>query len=167
MASPADELKRVPLFSGLSQRQLKRLARGFREREVKSGTSLMREGEKSGTSFFVIVDGTATVSVDGNQVAQLGPGDHFGELALISERVRSATVTADEPMRCLVMGFWDFRRFAKENPDVTWKLLQHVVELLAEQRSQPSSGPSRSGSSSGGPYATSMRSPSGSKTNIS
>jgi CRP/FNR family transcriptional regulator, cyclic AMP receptor protein len=135
MASRADELKRVPLFSGLSQRQLKRLARDFREREIKSGTRVMREGEKSGISFFVIVEGTATVSVDGAQVRQLGPGDHFGELALISERVRSATVTADEPMRCLVMRFWDFRRFAKENPDVTWKLLQHVAELLSEERS--------------------------------
>src|SRR5215218_9638671 len=134
MASLAHELKRVPLFSGLSQRQLKRLARGFREREVKSGTQVMREGEKSGISFFVIVDGTATVSVDGNQVGQLGPGDHFGELALISERVRSATVTADGPMRCLVLGFWDFRRFAKENPDVSWKLLEHVVELLSKER---------------------------------
>jgi CRP-like cAMP-binding protein len=135
MARLADELKRVPLFSGLSQRQLKQLARGFREREVKSGTPVIREGEKSGISFFVIVDGTATASVGGNEVRKLGPGDHFGELALISERVRSPTVTADEPMRCLVMGFWDFRRFAKQNPDVTWKLLQHVVELLSEERS--------------------------------
>jgi CRP-like cAMP-binding protein len=135
MARLADELKRVPLFSGLSQRQLKQLARGFREREVKSGTPVIREGEKSGISFFVIVDGTATASVGGNEVRKLGPGDHFGELALISERVRSTTVTADEPMRCLVMGFWDFRRFAKQNPDVTWKLLQHVVELLSEERS--------------------------------
>lgn len=135
MASLAEQLKRVPLFSGLSQRQLKQLARSFREREVKSGTSVIREGEKGGISFFVIVDGTATASVGGNDVKKLGPGDHFGELALISERVRGATVTADEPMRCLVMGFWDFRRFAKQHSDVTWKLLQHVVELLAEERS--------------------------------
>jgi CRP-like cAMP-binding protein len=134
MATLADELKNVPLFSGLSQRQLKHLARGFRERDVKSGAALIREGEKGGISFFVIVDGTATASVNGREVKQLGPGDYFGELALISESVRSATVTADGPMRCLVMGFWDFRRYAKENPDVTWKLLQHVVELLSEER---------------------------------
>jgi CRP/FNR family transcriptional regulator, cyclic AMP receptor protein len=134
MASAADELKRVPLFSDLSGRQLKALARGFRERDVKAGTALMREDEKSGISFFVIVEGTATVSVDGKEVRQLGPGDHFGELALISERVRSATVTADGPMRCLAMRFWDFRRFAKQNPDVTWKLLQYVVEILADER---------------------------------
>src|SRR5215212_846375 len=137
MASVADELKQVPLFSDLSQRQLKHLARGFRERDVKAGTALMRSGEKSGISFFVIVDGTATVTVDGKEVRQLGPGDHFGELALISERVRSATVTADGPMRCLAMRFWDFRRFAKQNPDVTWKLLQYVVEILADERGTP------------------------------
>src|SRR3954447_16831059 len=134
MASQADELKRVPLFSNLSQRQLKRLAKDFREREVESGTRVVGEGNKSGVSFFVIVDGKATVSVDGREVKQLGPGDHFGELALISENVRSASVTADGPMRCLVLGFWDFRRFAKENPDVTWKLLEHVVELLSKER---------------------------------
>jgi CRP/FNR family transcriptional regulator, cyclic AMP receptor protein len=134
MASPAEELKNVPIFSGLSQRQLKRLARDFREREIKPGTQVVGEGQMSGISFFVVVEGTATVSVDGTRVRQLGPGDHFGELALISERVRSATVTADAPMRCLVMRFWDFRRFAKENPDVTWKLLEYVVEMLSEER---------------------------------
>jgi CRP-like cAMP-binding protein len=90
----------------------------------------------SGVGFFVIVDGTATVSVGGSEVALLGPGDHFGELALISERVRSATVRADGPLHCLVMPFWDFRQFAKQNPDVTWKLLQHLVELLTEERSK-------------------------------
>jgi CRP-like cAMP-binding protein len=134
MASLADELKHVPLFSGLTQRQLRQLAKGFREREFKPGTTVIREGQMSGIGFFVIVDGTATVSVGGSEVAVLGPGDHFGELALISERVRSATVTADGPLSCLVMAFWDFRQFANQNPDVTWKLLQHVVELLAEER---------------------------------
>jgi CRP/FNR family transcriptional regulator, cyclic AMP receptor protein len=136
MANPVEDLKRVPLFSGLSQRQLKHLAKDFREREIDAGTRVMAEGEKGGISFFVIVDGTATVSADGNQIGQLGPGDHFGELALISERVRSATVVADEPLRFLDMGFWDFRRFAQDNPDVTWKLLQHVVELLAQERDE-------------------------------
>jgi CRP/FNR family cyclic AMP-dependent transcriptional regulator len=136
MPNLAAELKTVPLFSGLTQRQLRQLARGFREREFKSGTAVVREGQMSGVGFFVIVDGTATVRVGGNEVALLGPGDHFGELALISERVRSATVTADGPLRCLVMAFWDFRQFAKQNPDVTWKLLQHLVELLTEERAR-------------------------------
>jgi CRP-like cAMP-binding protein len=136
VASLVNELKKVPLFSGLSQRQLRRLSRGFKERDFRSGTAVVREGQMSGVGFFVIVDGTAKVSVGGNEVALLGPGDHFGELALISERVRSATVTADGPLSCLVMAFWDFRQFARQNPDVTWKLLQHLVELLTEERSK-------------------------------
>ncbi len=135
MASLADELKGVPLFSGLTQRQLKELAKSFREREFKAGTEVVREGQMSGVGFFVIAEGDASVSVGGSEVGRLGPGDHFGELALISERVRSATVTADGPMRCLVIAFWDFRQFAKQNPDVTWKLLQHLVDLLTKERS--------------------------------
>ncbi|TML58073.1 MAG: cyclic nucleotide-binding domain-containing protein [Actinobacteria bacterium] len=136
MAKLVDELRQVPLFSGLSQRQLKQLARGFKEREFRPGTSMVRQGEMSGVGFFVITGGEASVSVDGMEVAKLGPGDHFGELALISEQVRSATVTAEGPLQCLVMAFWDFRRFAKENPDVTWKLLQHLVGLLTEERNR-------------------------------
>ncbi len=136
MAKLVDELRQVPLFSGLSQRQLKQLARGFKEREFRPGTSMVRQGEMSGVGFFVITGGEASVSVDGMEVAKLGPGDHFGELALISEQLRSATVTAEGPLQCLVMAFWDFRRFAKENPDVTWKLLQHLVGLLTEERNR-------------------------------
>ena len=136
MAKLVDELRQVPLFSGLSQRQLKQLARNFTEREFRPGTSMVRQGEMSGVGFFVITGGEASVSVDGMEVARLGPGDHFGELALISEQVRSATVTAEGPLQCLVMAFWDFRRFAKENPDVTWKLLQHLVGLLTEERNR-------------------------------
>jgi len=136
VAKLVDELRQVPLFSGLSQRQLKQLARGFKEREFRPGTSMVRQGEMSGVGFFVITGGEASVSVDGMEVAKLGPGDHFGELALISEQVRSATVTAEGPLQCLVMAFWDFRRFAKENPDVTWKLLQHLVGVLTEERNR-------------------------------
>lgn len=88
----------------------------------------------SGVGFFIIVDGEAGVSVDGTEVAKLGPGDHFGELTLVSNEARTATVTALTPVRCLVMMFWDFRDFAKRNPDVLWKLLEHVVRLLADER---------------------------------
>ena len=88
----------------------------------------------SGVGFFIVAEGEAAVSVDGQEVARLGPGDHFGELALISEDVRAATVTAATRLRCLVIAFWDFRRFARENPDVSWKLLQHVVGMLTDQR---------------------------------
>jgi CRP-like cAMP-binding protein len=130
----ADELKKVPLFSALSDRQLTRLANGFRERDFNTGTAVVRQNQMSGVGFFVIIEGAASVSVDGTEVARLGPGDHFGELALISEQVRSATVTAVEPLHCLVIALWNFRQFAKKNPDVTWKLLEYLVVLLTEER---------------------------------
>ena len=136
MASLADELEQVPLFSGLGQRQLKKLARGFKERKFAPGRTIVREGHMDGVGFFVIADGTANVTVGGTVVATLGPGDHFGELAMISEQERGATVTAETPLVCLMMPFWDFRRFAKENPDVSWKLLQYLAGLLAEERSK-------------------------------
>ena len=134
MASVVDELKQVPLFSGLSQRQLRRLAKDFNERTVRAGVELVKQGEMSGIDCFVIAEGEAAVKVDGREVAQLGPGDHFGELALVTEHVRSASVVALTEMRCHTIQFWNFRRFARDNPDVTWKLLQQVSELLLEER---------------------------------
>lgn len=131
MPSVADDLKNIPLFSSLSERQRRKLARLFRERDVPPGTAVVKEGLKSGVSFFVVVDGEAAVTAGGEEVARLGRGDHFGELALITGRERSATVTAKTQMRCLEVRFWDFRDFAHDNPDVMWKLLQHVVELLS------------------------------------
>jgi CRP-like cAMP-binding protein len=133
MAAQAEELKGVPLFGGLSQRQLRRLGRDFKERSFRPGTEIVRQGHMSGVDFFVIVEGEVSVTVDGKEVARLGPGDHFGELALIGERERTSTVTAVVPVRCASMASWHFRRFVKANPDAAWKLLQHLVELLGEK----------------------------------
>ena len=88
----------------------------------------------SGVSFFVVAAGEACVSVDGSEVARLWAGDHFGELALITEMERTASVTAATRLRCHVIAFWDFRRFAKDNPEVAWKLLQHVSRMLVAAR---------------------------------
>ena len=134
MAGRFEALQAIPLFSGLSQRQLKRIARDVKERSFTEGTSIVEQGEMSGIGFFLLVEGDAGVVVDGRQVAKLGPGDHFGELALITESTRTATVTALTPLRCLELTAWDFRRVAKEHPDITWKLLQHVVAVLSEER---------------------------------
>ena len=130
-----DDLKRVPLFACLSKRELKRLAQHFRERSLPRGSTPVREGTMSGVGFFVIADGEAAVSVDGSVVTILGPGDHFGEVALVSKAKRTATVTATTDLRLLEVAFYDFREFALSNPDVTWKLLQHVVGLLDREQS--------------------------------
>jgi CRP/FNR family cyclic AMP-dependent transcriptional regulator len=134
MPGVVDELARVRLFSGLNQRQLRRLAKHVKERQFRAGVSVVKEGTMSGVGFFIVADGEAVVSVDGTEVARLGPGDHFGELALITEDVRTATVTAVTRIRCYVIAFWDFRRFATDNPDVAWKLLQHLAGLLVADR---------------------------------
>ena len=136
MPSVAEDLKRVPLFNGLSQRQLRKLAKDFRDRRVPAGALLAKQGEMSGIAFWVIAEGEAAVIVDGTRVRTMGPGDHFGELAMISERERTATVEAVTPMRCHTIQFWHFRAFAKKNPDVTWKLLQHVAGILLEEQSR-------------------------------
>ena len=128
-AADPQDLKRVPLFAELDNRQLKKLASRFRERTVGPGTNVTTEGEMSGVGFFVVGSGEAAVNVGGKDVATLGPGDHFGELALVSEAARTATVTATTELRLLEIPFWDFRDFAHANPDVTWKLLQHVVSM--------------------------------------
>ena len=134
MPSVAEDLKRVPLFSGLNQRQLRQLAKDFLDRRIPAGAQLAKQGEMSGVAFFVIVEGEAAVIVDGTRVGTLGPGDHFGELAMISEGARTATVEAVTPMLCHTIQFWHFRAFAKKNPDVTWKLLQHVAALLLQEQ---------------------------------
>ena len=134
MATLANDLKQVPLFSSLSQRQLKRLSRDFWERTFNPGMTPVRQGHTSGIGFFVIIEGEASVSIDGKEVARLGPGDHFGELGLIGKgRLRTATVTAETPLRCAELASWHFRQFVKENPDVSWKLLEHLVDLLEER----------------------------------
>jgi CRP-like cAMP-binding protein len=132
----SEQLSRIPLFSDLNQRQLKRVARDVKERTFKEGTSIVRQGEMSGIGFFLLVDGEAGVFIDDRRVAKLGPGDHFGELALITEGTRTATVTALTELRCLEPKAWDFRKIAKEHPDITWKLLQHVTSVLSEERAR-------------------------------
>jgi CRP-like cAMP-binding protein len=132
----ADDLAQVPLFSDLNQRQLRKLAKGFRDRSFAPGRAVVREGHMDGVGFFVIAEGTAAVSVAGTNVAIIGRGDYFGELAMLTEQARGATVTAETPLRCLMMAFWDFRRFAKDNPDVSWKLLQHLATMLVDDRAR-------------------------------
>jgi voltage-gated potassium channel len=127
MTDTSDDLARVPLFAALGRRQLKSLAGRFKERRVPAGTTPVQQGKMSGIGFFVVAEGEAAVSVDGSLVATLQPGSHFGEIALITEAERTATVTATTDLRLLEIPFYDFREFAHKNPDVMWKLLQHVV----------------------------------------
>jgi CRP-like cAMP-binding protein len=136
VASPAtDLLKRVPLFSDLEGRELNRIGESMKERTFNAGETVAREGE-SGVGFFVIEDGTAKVSVSGEERRTLGPGDYFGEIALLSEGARTATVTADTQLRTYGMTFWDFRPLVEENASIAWKLLQALAKQLDAGRSR-------------------------------
>lgn len=130
MTDTADLLAGVPLLSGLDRKQLESMARDFTERTFPAGTVVVREGDDHGIGFFVVAEGEGTVTVKGNEVAKVRAGSYFGEVALISDRVRTATVTADTDLRCMVMTMWDFRSFVRGDAEVAWKLLQHVGGML-------------------------------------
>jgi CRP-like cAMP-binding protein len=130
-----DALARVPLLSGLDRRHLEKLAKDFSERTFPAGSVVVREGDEHGIGFFVVADGEASASVDGKEVSRLGPGSHFGEVALINDRVRTATVTASTELHCYVMTLWDFRSFVKGDADVAWKLLEQLAQMLHGARS--------------------------------
>ena len=106
------------------------------ERGFNEGDEITREGE-SGIGFFVIEHGNATVSVGGNIVRTLGPGEHFGEIALIDSGPRSATIVAGTDLRCRGLAAWEFKSFVQEHPEVAWPLLETLASRLrdAEERS--------------------------------
>jgi CRP-like cAMP-binding protein len=130
-----DALARVPLLSSLDKRHLERLAKDFSDRTFPAGSVVVREDDEHGVGFFIVADGEAVASVDGNEVSKLGPGSHFGEIALISDRVRTATVTATTDLHCYVMTMWDFRSFVKGDAEVAWKLLEQLAQMLHGARS--------------------------------
>ena len=131
MGLSPEQLKQVPLFSGLDDKSLKSIAASLRERTFHTGESATQEGQ-SGVGFFVIESGQATVDVGGTDVRQLGPGDYFGEVALLAQTPRSATITADSDLKCWGLTPWDFKPLVEANSSIAWTLLQTMAERLAE-----------------------------------
>ena len=127
--APVEVLKRVPLFADLNRRELGQMARLFKERRFSKGETVAKEGS-GGAAFFVIDSGEATVSVRGKHRTTLKPGDYFGEIALIDEGARSATVTATSELVCYGLTFWDFRPLVQGNAAIGWKLLQSLARKL-------------------------------------
>lgn len=124
-------LKDVPFFSSLSKKQLSTVSRHVDHIDIAPGKELAREGE-FGHEFFVIVEGSAEVVRGGARIAELGPGDFFGELALLDDDRRTATVKASSPMRVLVMTRKSFREIHRSMPDV-----HSAVAAAIEKRRQP------------------------------
>jgi CRP/FNR family cyclic AMP-dependent transcriptional regulator len=125
----ADVLKRVPLFAGLDDRELEQIAGTMRERRFSSGDTVTEEGA-GGAGFFIVEEGSADVSVDGERRGSIGAGDYFGEIALLTGSDRTATITATSDMICWGMTPWDFRPLVESNSVIAWKLLTAMAEKL-------------------------------------
>ena len=132
--SSADTLEQVPLLEELTKRDRQRLANSMKERTFASGQEIVVEGRR-GVGFFIILDGKAAVTVGGKLVQVLGPGDYFGEMALLDGGARTATVTSDGELRCATMTSWAFKAFVVDNPKVAWAMLQTLAARLRASRS--------------------------------
>ena len=126
---PVAALHRVELFADMDRRQAEQIARLFKERRFAKGETVIMEGS-GGAAFFLIESGEATVSRKGVDLASLGPGDYFGEIALIDGGPRSATVTAATDLVCYGLTFWEFRPLVERNGTIGWKLLQVLAKRL-------------------------------------
>ena len=129
-------LKGASLFDGLSRKELTQLARVSEDLEVEPGTVLCKEGE-IGHEFFVIVDGKVKVTRKGRRVATRGGGHFVGEIALLEDVPRTATVTAETPVRLFVLTRKDFRHLLDTQPGVERKVLRALARRLAETSRDP------------------------------
>ena len=136
MAAPQDLIQQVPLFSGLDKKELQGLASSMKERSFDAGHTVAVEGQ-TGIGFFIIAEGEATISVQGEELRTLGHGDHFGEIALIDDGARTATITAKTPLKCYGITSWEFKPLVEQNADLAWKMLQTMATMLraSEKRS--------------------------------
>jgi CRP-like cAMP-binding protein len=123
-------LERVPLFAGLSKAELRKIAAAAEEYDFRAGRTLTREGDRIPRDFTIITDGTARVERKGRLVNRLGPGGFFGEIALIVEKRRTASVIAETPVHALVLREREFRRVLQTNPSVTLKVMQALGRRL-------------------------------------
>ena len=128
----ADLLRRVPLFAGLSKKELAQLSGIADELDLGSGRTLIAEGDR-GREFFVLVDGDAEVRQGGRKLRSLHGGDFFGEIALISDVPRTSTVTTTSPVRLLVLTKRDFQRLMREQPSIQRKVLEALAIRLAPE----------------------------------
>jgi CRP/FNR family transcriptional regulator len=139
-----DTLRKVPLFADLDNRELEQIASSMRERRFQPGDVVTQEGS-GGVGFFVVEEGEAEVDVGGEARGSIGPGDYFGEIALINESPRTATLTAKTEMLCYGMTPWDFRPLVESNSAIAWKLLTAMAEKMKEARAALPAEPEATG----------------------
>ncbi|MCA1832113.1 MAG: cyclic nucleotide-binding domain-containing protein [Actinomycetota bacterium] len=131
-----EHLAEVPLFRACSRKDLQTLAKHAEDMNVRSGQTLIKEGAVGAQEFFVIVNGKANVTRNGKKVASLGPGDYFGELALLDRAPRNATVTAASDMEVVVLAQRDFATVLNDVPGISHKILAGMARRLRENDSK-------------------------------
>jgi pyruvate,water dikinase len=129
IGDPVETLELVPLFADLDRKEIRQIAALLKERRFAAGETVVMEGS-GGAAFFLIDSGEATVSIHGAEQATLKRGDYFGEIALIDEGPRAATITASSELVCYGLTFWEFRPLVQENGTIGWKLLQSMAKKL-------------------------------------
>jgi len=125
-------IRKVPLFARCSRAELKEIAKLADEIDLAEGKEMTREGAP-GREFFVLLEGTADVKKNSRKVNTLGPGDFFGEIALVSREPRTATVIATSPVRALVITDRSFRRLLEDSPQVQTKVMEAMAQRLAPE----------------------------------
>jgi CRP-like cAMP-binding protein len=129
-------LARVPLFSACTQKELREVASLGTELDVEAGRELTSQGA-GGHEFFLLLEGEATCRIDGNVVAKYGPGDFFGEMALLDQGPRVATVTTDSPARLLVVSAQEFGGLLAQSPSIAKKMLVELARRLRNAEKAP------------------------------
>ena len=128
-SGPVEMIERVPFFANMSPRDVEGIAALFKERRFAVGETVTKEGA-GGAAFYVIESGEATVSIGGRPRGTLTSGDYFGEVALIDEGARSATITANTELVCYGLTYWEFRPLVQHNATIAWNLLQNLARRL-------------------------------------
>jgi CRP-like cAMP-binding protein len=128
-------LQRIPLFSELKPKELEQLSGSFKERTFNAGETVATEGQE-GAGFFVIESGEAVVTISGDERRTLGPGDYFGDIALIDQGARTATITAESELHTYGLTFWDFRPLVENDARIAWPMLQTLAKRLREAEAE-------------------------------
>jgi CRP/FNR family cyclic AMP-dependent transcriptional regulator len=131
MPTPLQSLSSVPMFSNLSDRQLRKILRSANEDRYAAGDVIVREGGSS-EKLFVVLEGTAKVVQNGRTVSRRAPGEFFGEVSMIDTRPHTASVVAEAPLRCLVLYNDALRKIVVDDPQMAWSLLQMLASRLRD-----------------------------------
>jgi CRP/FNR family cyclic AMP-dependent transcriptional regulator len=122
-------LEKNPLWAGLDKKDLKAIIKASKEHKFQTGDIILSKGE-GGVGFYLIMEGSVEIKSDGNILAKLGPGQFFGEMAVLDNQPRSADVVAAEPSKCFIVSEWAFKALISENPRIALKMLEEFARRI-------------------------------------